>query len=228
MIMDKIQIEEEKIRNQTRKKKVQQFTTIAILILTLSSIIYTLSNRPLTYFLQYSLYVALSATIPALLFIIFFWIKNGTAKPLKKDIKMILLFFLIVIPFIGLSYYSFGVLIKDTYLWIRSPSISKTGAVIVVIVGTLFIALILFYFRLKYRSLYGMSEAFVGLAVACNRVLSEYEQETFSPTFYFAILTAAIYLVVRGFDNIHQGINKEPIDPIVSKFIEKYFTKNNL
>ena len=31
--------------------------------------------------------------------------------------------------------------------------------------------------------------------------------------FYIAMLTAGVYLVVRGLDNVHQGFVKEPADP---------------
>lgn len=34
------------------------------------------------------------------------------------------------------------------------------------------------------------------------------------PTFYFALLTARVFLVVRGLDNIHQSAFKEPKDPV--------------
>ena len=34
--------------------------------------------------------------------------------------------------------------------------------------------------------------------------------------FYLALLTAGVYLVVRGLDNIYLGLTKEPIDPLAS------------
>ena len=32
-----------------------------------------------------------------------------------------------------------------------------------------------------------------------------------------AMLTAGVYLVVRGLDNVHQGLTKDPKDPIGTK-----------
>jgi hypothetical protein len=33
--------------------------------------------------------------------------------------------------------------------------------------------------------------------------------------FYLALLTAGVYLCVRGFDNIHPGSTKAPLDPVL-------------
>jgi hypothetical protein len=80
--------------------------------------------------------------------------------------------------------------------------------------------LALFYFRLKLRSVYGFSEAAVGLVVAGH--LAQDRALTISNTgFYFAVLTAGVYLVVRGLDNVHQGLTIDPIAATVLRFLKR-------
>jgi hypothetical protein len=83
----------------------------------------------------------------------------------------------------------------------KSVIITLTAAA-TILVGALF-----FYFRLKQRFLYGATEAVAGVLVAAHRV--SIEPGIGLPTdsaFYFAFLTAGVYLVVRGLDNMHNGI----------------------
>lgn len=70
-----------------------------------------------------------------------------------------------------------------------------------------------FVFRLRLRLLYGATEALVGAAIAAQRVGSEPGEGLPSETgFYIAILTAGVYLVVRGLDNMHQAMKSD--DPV--------------
>jgi hypothetical protein len=78
----------------------------------------------------------------------------------------------------------------------------------------------LFWFRLRHRSAYGITEALVGLYIAAQKVqqLSQAAGQTKPPgvDLAFALLTASVYLVVRGLDNVHQGMYRDPKDPWVS------------
>jgi hypothetical protein len=75
-------------------------------------------------------------------------------------------------------------------------------ALITVLLGAGF-----FVFRLRQRFLYGATEALAGAAVAAHRVSLEPGTALPSETgFYFAVLTAGVYLVVRGLDNMHQAV----------------------
>ena len=75
---------------------------------------------------------------------------------------------------------------------------------------------LLFPFRLRYRCLYGVSEACVGLAVAANHA---WPGAGIGAEFYLTVLTAGVYLVVRGLDNIHQGW-KAKSDPLAETIID--------
>lgn len=80
----------------------------------------------------------------------------------------------------------------------------------------------LFYFRLKARCIYGLTESVVGVLIALNKVTSEVLQLNKSE-FYLAILTASLFLIVRGgFDNMHVGLEN---DKFAKKFLA-LFGKN--
>lgn len=95
-------------------------------------------------------------------------------------------------------------------LWILLTALT-TG-----VVGAAF-----FYFRLRQRLLYGATEAFAGIAVAAHRTSAEPGTGLPSETgFYFAVLTAGVYLVVRGLDNMHQGYKgHDPLTRLVRRML---------
>lgn len=83
------------------------------------------------------------------------------------------------------------------------------GGLVIVAVGLIF-----FWFRLRFRFIYGITEALAGTAFAMHRLGREpVIGLPSSDDFYFAMLTAGVYLVVRGFDNMHVGW-KEQKDPL--------------
>jgi hypothetical protein len=104
--------------------------------------------------------------------------------------------------------------------WMMAQRIGGGAASLVLYGGTLAAAAALFYFRLRLRSVYGVTEAMAGLAVAGQRAPTEFVLG--DGTFYFAVLTAGVYLVVRGFDNIHQGLTKEPFDPLATWVVRRF------
>ena len=73
--------------------------------------------------------------------------------------------------------------------------------------------------RLKYRAVYGVFEFTVGSAIIYNRLSIEVaERARFDLEFGFALITAGLFLIVRGSDNVHQGVKS---DPIISTLINK-------
>lgn len=186
-------------------------------ISTIIIITYCIKARTWEEIFKYSTYVAAVLASLALILLAYNIISSwGKNKSDWRSSFLLVLVFAVGICVGAITYYSIFVAIKDFALWIISPSLSKTSAAILSVIVTLTIGLLLFYFRLKARAIYGLTEATVGLIVSVQRVIHEPEQ-IITPEFYFAILTAAIYLFVRGVDNIHQGLTKEPIDPYGSK-----------
>lgn len=189
------------------------------IILSIISLIYCIKTRSLEDFIKYGSYIVFGIFIVIVLILIISTIRNGFIKPTWKGIFLGVPIIVLLLVFMGISNYAFFVLIKDIFIWLKSPSISKTSAVILTSMLTLGVGSILFYFRLRMRAIYGLTEAAIGIVVAGNRAITQIDQFT-SSDFYLAILTASVYLIVRGFDNIHQGLTKEPID----KYGTKLFT----
>ena len=191
---------------ETKKPKL---STIIIYILfsslTFISIIYAARSRTWNDYLHNSvIIVSITIVIFLLSGLVAKKFKLKFEKPTKGDLIMI------IPPIIGLIligpfYYSFGVAIKDFYLWLQSPKAPQDWAMLITIVATLSIGYFVFQFRLRARILYGMTEAGIGVLIAVHKVSSEFLTQKADTNFYIAFLTASIYLIVRGFDNIDQG-----------------------
>ena len=110
--------------------------------------------------------------------------------------------FLIPVAVVILSVYSLAV---DTVDWMYSPNLN-TYVVNMISSGIVLISgYSLFLFRKKYRSFYGASEVLIGVVIAMNNAQSLFQKGNLDLTLVFAFITAGVYLVVRGLDNIHEG-----------------------
>lgn len=91
--------------------------------------------------------------------------------------------------------------------WMQSGGAPKGMLIALAVVATAAAGGAFFVFRLRQRLLYGCTEALVGIAVGGHRLSVEPGDGLPTETgFYFAVLTAGVYLVVRGLDNIHQAV----------------------
>jgi hypothetical protein len=207
---------------KNNKREVSIPIQIIIFVICLTSIPYTILNRTFDDFIRYSAYIS-GASLTLILGIIFFFSLKGS-KQSKFEIFFSIGSVALATLFAGPIYYSIIAAFKDLYLWIQSPSVSREWAIILAVVLTIILGFSLFFFRLKFRSIYGFTEALVGLGVAVQKVSSENSLEITNSSFYLAILTASVYLFVRGLDNIHQGLTKEPFDPYGQK-LYAYFNR---
>jgi hypothetical protein len=187
-------------------------------ILLVWAFVHTIRTRSADDFWWHSL--TTGAAIGSIFLVVFavIWFKRGLKVSLTEALASVF-----AVPaglmLLGMVYYAVGASAKDLFLWARDPSTLSWRAVaaslLVLATGSL-----LFYFRLHYRSLYGATEALVGVLVAMQRVLStpggspRLDVDLFLP-----LLTASIYLVVRGFDNVHQGLTKDPLDPAAAAIL---------
>lgn len=112
---------------------------------------------------------------------------------------------LIPVSVIMLSLYSVAV---DAVDWVHSPDLNAHIVNMLSLGIVLISGYSLFLFRKKYRSIYGATEILIGVVIAMHNAQSLFEKGNLDPTLFFAFITAGIYLVVRGLDNIHEG-NKE-------------------
>lgn len=110
--------------------------------------------------------------------------------------------------------------IYKAYELASSQELSRPKSLIAVGLLTLIIGIALFSVRMRWRCLYGISEALIGIIVASQRYYTDaLLTATPTPSLALAILTAGVYLVVRGADNIHQGLTRSPLDPMGQKFL---------
>jgi hypothetical protein len=167
-------------------------------------------------FFRYSLYTTLAIAAIFAVIVTIEW-KAGRFNLLSKDIVP-LLRVVFVLPLGGIVYFSIGDVLKDSF--VRLHSTLPIGLFTALL--TLPAGLVLFLFRLKLRVFYGLTEALVGMAVAAQRASDVGVIALDNRNFYLAILTAGVYLVVRGLDNIHQGLTKLPIDPLATWLITRF------
>jgi len=180
------------------------------------AVVHAIQTRTLEDFSRYSLYIASPIALGALIVGSLEWKKAG----FPASGLLFVPFGAVALIFLGAFYYSIAASLRDLYFWVQAPELSRTGAVAVAICATLILGAGLFYFRLRMRSIYGITEATVGLAVAAHRVATESGSAAQDPAFYLALLTAGVYLVVRGLDNVHQGLTKDPRDMAALKVLE--------
>jgi hypothetical protein len=109
----------------------------------------------------------------------------------------------------------FGAKALGTYILKQPPAL---GGTLALVGGVLF-----FWFRTKARACYGFLEMVVGVALGSSRYASEVHataKSDVATTVHITIvmLSAGIYLVVRGLDNIREGM-KEPKDALAMRII---------
>ena len=121
----------------------------------------------------------------------------------------------------GAIFYAVGASVSDLYLWVQSDvsGAQAESRLWFGVVATLPLAAaaLLFSFRLVFRSIYGLSEAGVGLWVGVQQLYTD----SAAAALIVPILTASVYLMVRGFDNVHQGLTKDPKDPIATQAVAR-------
>jgi len=140
---------------------------------------------------------------------------------LARLLSLILFFTIIwtvpVLPIVA-TLYGIVAFTVDSASWLANIADERNISVATGVVATGVSGAVLFYFRLKARCLYGCSEVLVGLLVAGARLNAEAAPGLNAPIL-IALLTAGAYLVVRGLDNIHQGIKTQG-DLVISYLVQ--------
>ncbi len=114
-------------------------------------------------------------------------------------------------------YYSVAVAIKDSYVWVTGLVLTRQS-VIAVAIGTFAVGGVLYVIRYHFRCIFGLTEIVVGVSIGTFKISSDTE---INAEFYFVLLTAAIYLVVRGLDNFQQGLTKDPKDKLMKWLLKE-------
>lgn len=142
--------------------------------------------------------------------------RDGLRQIIKAIRDSWFVFLLAFLP----SIFAYSVLVAflDLQTWIATLSGTSLRATTTAAL-VLFLGATCFLLRLHARVLYGLAEVVVGVTVALRRIdISKIGQVATDPELALALLTASIYLIVRGFDNIHQGLTREPKDAISQVF----------
>ncbi|WP_264523290.1 hypothetical protein [Flavobacterium sp. N502536] len=189
------------------------FKTLFFLIL-IFTIVYTSINRNLQTIIQNILFFG--GVINGIFIFSLISIYFQDRKTNFQYVNILIAFFSAFL--LGLTFYSVSIVLEDFTSLQKNYYFSsyhnwKTPLIVFIILS---IGFSLFYFRLYVRSIYGLTEAVIGVIIGVSKIL-EKENKTVETEFYFAILTASIYLIVRGLDNIHQGLTKEPLDPVAQR-----------
>ena len=120
-------------------------------------------------------------------------------------------------PLVAVVIYSLGVCIKDAFLWAQGlgSGASRTAIALLSVIS----GIGLYSFRTWLQACYGLTEIVVGIyaslvktAEISPNVNSNTNLVHINTTFSLAILTAGIYLIVRGLDNLVEGF-KDGKDP---------------
>lgn len=206
------------IKNQDPSKP-SSLIYILTAIIAVFLLIYTLYNRPACEIIKNCSIIILIIILASflLLYKIFNLKKSPSAKE-KQDFYTLTIFFSLM----GCMFYFISVIITDfENLIIKIFDFDLSNEILfpIIILIMLIVGLFLFYFRFYYRFVYGITETIVGLIIAVVKVSSNEQVDNIN--FFIAVLTASLFLIVRGFDNIHQGLNKEPRDLLAVKIIKR-------
>lgn len=197
-------------------------------LLILGAIVYAASTRSVADFIRFPLTTALGMTVlifAASLSSIRIPRNIGAAWSGLKQIAAIWVFSVIV----SLLLYSVGVSALDAYQRASGVMTHRGQFSLIIGITTAIAGSLLFLIRMKWRVTYGVSEAFVGVAIASHRAYGEPSLWTTSDFgFYAAVLTAGIYLVVRGLDNVSQGrgMRQDPMVMLASWLKAQTFTRD--
>jgi hypothetical protein len=93
-----------------------------------------------------------------------------------------------------------------------------------VLVGVLLliVGVSLFFFRLKARFFFGLGEALVGFLIGISKIPESADPITWNLDVVIVMMTASIFLLVRGFDNMHAGLSSNP-DAILKSFYDSEY-----
>lgn len=200
---------------------------LLFLLLIIASITYATMNRHWTVWLPYS-YVAATPFAFLLVFRETQMYRETAKTSLDKAIYFVKLTFpgpivaIFLTPVGGVVYGVIAAII-DILQWVAVQLSQNGRSAALAATVTAMLGAIFFVFRLKLRFMYGITETMVGLVVAGNRFGFDVQSESGGDagvSLYLAVLTAGVFLVVRGLDNMHQAWTLKS-DPMIKWIFSK-------
>lgn len=188
-------------------KKLEIFLALSLFSAITASLIYTFHTKSFKDYAYIALFIGA----------IFTFLVGTTIKPRKRsqvdteedydeEVFRFQHFLFLAIPLIlfsGVFYYSILISIIDTFKYLYALSSTNLRIVLPALL-TITIGYFLFLFRCHYRVAYGLSEIIVGVLAGVLHTINLVEFD--KPELYLTVLSASIYLIVRGFDNMSIGM----------------------
>lgn len=192
--------------------------------LSLWAVYHAISTRSFKDFLVYG---GILGILLVIIFARLWYTEYRTRENLSGAMRVFLLFSLIGgAVLVGAFYYCLAASTYDLLEWVVENRNSPYSGPILASVIVLFAGLGLFWFRLRCRITYGITEILAGISIASYKYVeasaSLAPADATNPNLFIVLLTAGVYLVVRGLDNIQTGLALAPIDPIVRPLIDWY------
>lgn len=182
------------------------------------AVLYAIFHRTAQEFLDESFPIAAFLAIISYGFFVMRWSIFGLPKVSIHFFLLPVLYLPVVIGVATVVYYGIGVAFRDGYVWLQHQSPPRALYVMLVGILVVVIGYALFLFRLHARFFFGLTEALVGMLIALRNVPANADPVFWSSDIFVVMLTAGVFLIVRGFDNMHTGLKSEPGDAILRAF----------
>ena len=207
-----------------------QLIAVFVLVCLVAPLVYALSTRPIGDVVVYSAMASVGVWMLIQVLFLAYWLKitdrsSVTWQTYSSFAKATGLISTTVGPiYFGLLVIALDVVpqrLLQTYAN-SFANISPHLPLVITTVAVLAVGCLLFAIRYFVRCVYGLTETLVGVVVAVYRIRTDLPTlDRFDAAVALAVLTAGIYLIVRGLDNIHQGYFKEPRDLLVVAYEDR-------
>jgi len=191
--------------------------------LVLGAVLYSIFHRTPEEFLAESFPIAAFLIFISYGFFVVRWSLFGRPKFSIHLVLLPILYLPILVGFTTVVYWGVWVALRDNYEWFQHQSPSRSFSLAAIGILTVGLGYGLFIFRLRARFFFGLTEAIAGLFIALRNVPANADPASWSSEIFLVILTAGIFLVVRGFDNMHTGLKSEPSDAVLKSFQESEY-----
>ena len=152
-----------------------------------------------------------------------FFATQALQNRLRKNTKKFWSLFILALPGVALLLafieYCFFVGTKEAYYFLLR--VLPEGLFITAFVGAavLSVGFVLFKIRSSARFCFGLLEAIIGIWISIQRIpVTGGDPFGWGADFFWATLTAGVFLVVRGFDNMSIGLKPETYDSFLQSF----------
>lgn len=211
------------------RKRIQQIARSLIkkppvvVLLILAVVMHTIFHRTPSELFGESFPIAVFLAIISYGFFAMRWSILGRPKISIHLFLLPVLYLPVVIVALSVVYYGIWAALQDSYIWVEHQSPPRGFFVAFIGVMVFVLGYALFLFRLHARFFFGLTEAVTGLVIALGNIPANADPVLWSSQIFIVILTTGIFLIVRGFDNMHLGLKSETRDALLRAFNESEY-----